>query len=131
MKIWQEIQLLGSGALVLAIALAGTSCRHVGPDQYGAPDDDDADDDTDTDTDSESFTGYPTDTESGYCNQEPEICYDIGLTPLEQYSGCCYDGALYWCWEPGPGPVDSIDCEANGGYCGFDPDSQWMDCIYD
>lgn len=116
-----------SHATALAGALAAwcAGCHHV-----GSPGGGDGGMDGGSDTDDDTYTP-PTDTEEGFCDEEPVTCDDIGPTPAHQYMGCCFGGALYWCWEQDQVWVDSIDCEANGGTCGYDPLSQWMDCIYD
>jgi hypothetical protein len=121
-------------AMAAAVALALCSawvagCHHVGPPTDEA-DGGGGDGDTDTDTEQDSYS-LPTDTSEGYCQEEPVYCSDVGPTPAHQYMGCCFDGALYWCWEQDQIWVDSIDCELNGGACGYDPQSEWMDCLYD
>jgi len=116
--------------VILALALVAFGCRHVGPPSEEGDGGDHGDTDTDTDTDDDTYAP-PSDTNEGFCQTEPIYCSDVGPTPAHQYMGCCFDGALYWCWEADQVWVDSIDCELNGGTCGFDVQSQWMDCIYD
>jgi len=125
-----EMRVIGQTTLlVAAVALAvGPACHHVGP----PADDGDGGGDADSDSESDDDTYTPpTDTTEGFCESEPVYCSDVGPTPTHQYMGCCWGGALYWCWEQDQIWVDSIDCELNGGTCGYDPLSQWMDCIYD
>lgn len=115
-------------AVLAATAVWCAGCRHVGqPTDEG---DGGADSDSDSDTDDDTYSP-PTDTTEGFCDTEPVTCDDVGPTPAHQYMGCCFGGALYWCWEQDQIWVDSIDCELNGGTCGYDSDSEWMDCIYD
>jgi hypothetical protein len=117
-------------AMVLALAVTTAwvvACHHVGPP---GDEGDGGGGDTDTATDDDGYSP-PTDTSDGYCEDEPVYCDDVGPTPAHQYMGCCFDGALYWCWEEDQVWVDSIDCELNGGTCGYDPQSHWMDCLYD
>jgi hypothetical protein len=109
---------------LVALAALAAGCRHV---EQVSLDEGDGGSDTDTATD----TDFPTDTSAGYCETEPVTCDDVGGTAGAQYLGCCFDGALYWCWEQDQIWVDSIDCELNGGACEYDPLSQWMDCVYD
>jgi hypothetical protein len=118
--------------LAIALVVASSGCKHVeAPADEGDDDvDSDSSSDSSSETEPDTYTP-PTDTTEGFCQSEPVTCDDVGPTPTHQYMGCCYDGALYWCWEQDQIWVDSIDCEQNGGTCGYDSQSQWMDCIYD
>jgi hypothetical protein len=93
----------------------------------GSDTDTDADTDTDTDTDSGTETDTETDTYPFVeCEDEPIECDDIGSTEDEQFFGCCFENAVYWCEG---GPLDMIDCSPSDTVCGYNVYGDHMDCI--
>jgi hypothetical protein len=58
------------------------------------------------------------------CDGEPSSCSDIGSTADEQYFGCCYDDAVYWCVN---GEFLSEECE-DGLHCMISADEGGMWC---
>jgi hypothetical protein len=60
------------------------------------------------------------------CESEPSACADIGATEEEQFFGCCFEGAVYWC---DGGALKSIACEDNGYLCGYSTAGDFVDCV--
>jgi hypothetical protein len=99
------------------------------PEWDSNSDDGDVDTETDTGADTETDTGI--DTEGLVtCEGEPTVCEDIGEDEEEQFYGCCFDNAVYWCQDYGH---DWLlvwkDCQAQGLDCGYLAEQDFLWCI--
>ena len=105
----------------------GRECDAGGDADTDTDVDTDADTDTDGDTDTDTTTDSSTEApEHVDCDAEPLACEDIGATEDDQYFGCCFEGAVYFCQS---GILDSIDCEDQGYVCGYSDNFEVMDCV--
>jgi len=63
------------------------------------------------------------------CDGEPQFCDDIGSNSFENWYGCCWGNAVYWCDTGDEIHAHRRSCTYVSQVCGYDEVEDRMDCI--